>query len=74
MIVDVSYIPVGDGKVVIAMDVPTGEHMPYIFDGRPYHRVESETVPMPQHLYEQLLVKRGQQNDHGKNIWLMIMA
>jgi len=62
VVVDVSYIPIGDGKVVIAIDVPAGEHMPYVFDGRPYHRVESETVPMPQHLYEQLLVKRGQQN------------
>jgi len=60
--VDVSYISVEQEKSVIALDVPTGEHVPYVFDGRPYYRVESETVLMPQHLYEQLLVKRGQLN------------
>lgn len=59
---DVSYISVSENKFVIALDVPAGEHIPYVFDGRPYHRVESETVPMSQHLYEQLLVKRGQLN------------
>jgi ATP-dependent DNA helicase RecG len=59
--VEVSYIPLGE-KFVIAMEVPGANHMPYIFDGRPYHRVENETVVMPQHLYEQLLVKRGQLN------------
>lgn len=60
--VKVNYIPVAGDKFVIAMDVPAGDHMPYVFEGRPYHRVESETVPMSQHLYEQLLVKRGQLN------------
>jgi ATP-dependent DNA helicase RecG len=59
--VEVSYIPLGE-KFVISTEVPAGDHMPYIFDGRPYHRVENETVVMPQHLYEQLIVKRGQLN------------
>lgn len=59
--VEVSYIPLGE-KFVIAMEVPAGDHMPYVFDGRPYYRVENETIIMPQHLYEQLLVKRGQLN------------
>lgn len=59
--VDVSYIPLGE-KFVISLEVPAGDHMPYVFDGRPYHRVENETVVMPQHLYEQLIVKRGQLN------------
>ncbi len=60
--VEVSYIPLEAKKFVIAMEVPHGDHIPYIYDGRPYHRVECETVRMPQHLYEQLLVKRGQLN------------
>ncbi len=59
--VEVNYIPLGD-KFVISMEVPAGDHMPYVFDGRPYHRVENETLVMPQHLYEQLIVRRGQLN------------
>ncbi len=60
--VEVSYVPFEGEKFIIVMEVSPGHHMPYVFDGRPYQRVESETVPMPQHLYEQLLVKRGQLN------------
>lgn len=60
--VKVNYIPVTEEKCVIAMKVPAGEHVPYTYDGRPYHRVESSTSIMPQHLYEQFLIKRGQLN------------
>lgn len=60
--VEVSYIPLEGEKFVIAMEVAPGDHIPYIYDGRPYHRVECETARMPQHLYEQLLVKKRQLN------------
>ncbi len=60
--IDVSYVPFEKDKNIIVMQVPPGDHIPYTYDGRPYHRVENETLPMLQHLYEQLLVKRGQLN------------
>lgn len=60
--VKVNYVPVKGGKFVIVMEVPPGDHIPYIYDGRPYHRIESRTNVMPQHLYEQLLIKKGQLN------------
>lgn len=60
--VDIDYVPIGDGKYVIAINVAAGKHAPYTYDGRPYARLESSTSVMPQHLYEQLLVRRGQLN------------
>jgi ATP-dependent DNA helicase RecG len=42
--------------------VIAGGHAPYTYDGRPYARIESSTGLMSQHLYEQLLVRRGQLN------------
>jgi len=60
--VDIHYVPHKLGKCVIVLDVISGYHAPYIYDGRPYDRVESSTGLMPQHLYEQLLVRRGQLN------------
>jgi ATP-dependent DNA helicase RecG len=60
--IEISYVPIAGEKFVIAMEASSGEHIPYIYDGRPYYRLESSTSVMPQHLYEQLLVKRGQLN------------
>lgn len=60
--VDVYYVPTKMGKFVIVLDVIFGRHAPYVYDGRPYDRVESSTGVMSQHLYEQLLVRRGQLN------------
>jgi len=60
--VDVHYVPTETGKFVIVLDVIFGSHAPYVYDGRPYDRVESSTGLMSQHLYEQLLVRRGQLN------------
>lgn len=60
--ITVSYVSVGDKKQVIVINVNTGSHAPYVYDGRPFHRVQSTSPRMPQHRYEQLLVKRGQLN------------
>jgi ATP-dependent DNA helicase RecG len=60
----ISYIPIGDGKEVISLQVPSGSYKPYVYGARPYQRIESTTVLMPQHRYEQLLVQRGHLN-HG---------
>lgn len=60
--INVSYVPLNKNQSIIAMKVPAGTHYPYVYDGRPYQRLESSTSIMPQHLYEQLIVKRGQLN------------
>lgn len=60
--IDIDYVSFGNDKVVIVLQVMGGRHAPYTYDGRPYVRVESSTGVMSQHLYEQLLVRRGQLN------------
>lgn len=60
--VNVEYISVGNIKQVIAITVLSGEHAPYTYDGRAYQRDIDNTNRMPQHLYEQKLVARGQLN------------
>ncbi|MCE3237374.1 MAG: putative transcriptional regulator [Gammaproteobacteria bacterium] len=60
--IDVHYIPIKEGKFIIVLEVMLGRHAPYVYDGRPYERVQSSTGSMSQHLYEQLLVRRGQLN------------
>lgn len=66
----VEYLPYGDDKHLIVIEVAKGKHAPYVYDGRPYARLQSTTSVMTQHGYEQLLVQRGQLNhdwDAGTN-------
>jgi ATP-dependent DNA helicase RecG len=60
--INIDYVPFHDNKFVIVIAVTAGNHAPYIYDGRPYARIESSTGSMSQHHYEQLLVRRGQLN------------
>lgn len=60
--VEAHYIPINHGKLIIALEVIACHHAPYTYDGRSYQRIQSSTGLMPQHLYEQLLVRRGQLN------------
>ena len=60
--INIDYVLFDENKFVIVIDVIAGSHAPYTYDGRPYTRVESSTGLMSQHLYEQLLVRRGQLN------------
>jgi ATP-dependent DNA helicase RecG len=55
-------VPVANESQVIFIKVLAGEHPPYAYDGRPFYRNQPTTRRMPQHLYEQLIIKRGQQN------------
>ena len=45
---------------VIVIDVPTepNRNRPYVYDGRPYYRIESTTSVMPQSMYQELLLQR----------------
>lgn len=65
--IDVHYIDVGSDKFVIAIHVEAGSHAPYVHDSRAFQRIESKTVRMSQHHYEQLLVRRGQLNHSWEN-------
>lgn len=58
----VDYIPLEDKKHVIAINVKSGDHAPYVYDGRPYQRDESSTNKMSQQRYDQLISKRMQLN------------
>jgi len=59
--ITIDYIPISDNtKQVIVIKVGVGSHVPYIWDGRPYNRVQSTSPRMSQHRYEQLIVHRGQ--------------
>lgn len=60
--IDVHYVPIDGNKHVIVLEVPSGKHTPYAYDGRPFERNQSTTERMTQHRYEQLIIKRGQLN------------
>jgi len=60
--INVHYIKINGNKTVIAMQADSVEYLPYIYDGRPYYRNESETDKMPQHHYEHLFAHRNQIN------------
>lgn len=60
--VQVDYVALSDGKQIICFQVAHGSHMPYVYDGRPYERVESSTSKMSQGRYNQLLSHQNQSN------------
>jgi len=60
--VEVKYFSLGNDKQVIALKVKPGEHKPYVYDGRPYDRLETTTKRMPHVRYDQLITKRAQLN------------
>jgi ATP-dependent DNA helicase RecG len=60
--VEIHFAPIENEKIVIVLEVHSGMHAPYTYDSRPYSRIQSSTTTMYQHLYEQLLVRRGQLN------------
>lgn len=60
--IQVSYLKLRNRKKIIVLETSSGQHAPYIYDGRAYERIESSTGLMSQHRYEQLLVRRNQLN------------
>ncbi len=57
--IDIQYIPLSREKYVIKMAAqPEITSKPYVFDGKPFWRVESSTRPMPQPHYQNLLMER----------------
>lgn len=57
--IEVSYVPVDDTHTAIVCHVDGGNRKPYIYDGKPYKRVQSSTTVMGQEEYERMLLARG---------------
>lgn len=63
-LIEIDYIAIEKNKYVIKMTASSNPAViPYIFDGKPYWRVESSTKPMLQQRYHQLLVERTSKTD-----------
>ena len=53
------YVDVDESHRAIVCRVEGGAQKPYAYDGRPYRRVQSTTVKMPQEQYATLINRRG---------------
>lgn len=56
--VETEWIPVDDTHQAIVCRAGVGRRKPYVYDGRPYRRVQSSTTIMSQGEYEELLFDR----------------
>jgi len=60
----VEWVDVDEAHKAIVCKVERGNMRPYVYDGRPYKRVQSSTTVMPQEEYERMLAERkGFQSD-----------
>ena len=60
----VEWVDVDETHKAIVCKVERGNMRPYVYDGRPYKRVQSSTTVMPQEEYERMLAERkGFQSD-----------
>lgn len=57
--IEVSYLSVDATHAAIVCRVERGNCRPYVYDGRPYRRVQSSTTTMGQEEYERMLRERG---------------
>ena len=56
--IPVEYVDVDKTHKAIVCRVSTGARRPFVYDGKPYKRIESTTIRMPQEEYESLLKER----------------
>ena len=67
--IEVEYVEIGSKRgyyvIVIHIDKALFRDEPYVYDGRPYYRVESTTKLMPQEMYQKLLRKK----DARRRLW-----
>lgn len=70
--IPVEYVDVPDGKgkqlIVIVADKQLYSEAPYVFDGKPFYKSESTTMPMPQTMYEQMLRHRDSETFHWDSL------
>jgi ATP-dependent DNA helicase RecG len=56
--IQISYTSLPTYKRVIVLQVPSGTHAPYVYDGRAFQRKLTSTQRMPQQRYDQLIAQR----------------
>ena len=54
---DISY-PEVDSKTIVLIKVNAGNRAPYVYDGKPYQRIQSTTTRMPHEFYDELIASR----------------
>lgn len=57
--VEVAWVPVDETHQAIVCRGERGNGRPYVYDGKPYKRVQSSTTVMSQEEYEKMLRERG---------------
>lgn len=57
--VEVDWVPIDETHQAIVCRVERGNGRPYVYDGKPYKRVQSSTTVMSQEEYEKMLRERG---------------
>ena len=57
--IEVEYVPVNETHTAIVCKVDKGNCRPYVYDGKPYKRVQSSTTVMGQEEYDRMLAERG---------------
>ncbi len=72
MPVDNIDVPDSGGKqlIVLHADKNLYSDAPYVFDGKPYYKLESTTMQMPQQMYVEML----RQRDAYKFRWYKLAA
>lgn len=66
LLFEVQRIDLAPGRTVLVLEVPgRSDSVPFIYDGRPFERVQNTTRRMSQERYEALLVDRA----HGRRRW-----
>ncbi|HEX6748995.1 MAG TPA: ATP-binding protein [Longimicrobium sp.] len=63
-------VPVSDGREALVLSIPGNTGGPFTYDGRPYVRLGSSTIVMPQDHYRRLLLERS----HASARWELLPA
>ncbi|OGA71234.1 MAG: AAA family ATPase [Betaproteobacteria bacterium RIFCSPLOWO2_12_FULL_65_14] len=61
----IERVPVGNGREVLVVSVPTGQNRPYSYRGRAYRRVGNTSQALSRDEYNRMLLERV----HGEHRW-----
>ncbi len=67
--IKVEYVPIADNKQIVCLQVEAGTYKPYVYDGKPYEKLESSTRKMSQARYHQLLSHQNQVNHSWEQLY-----
>src|SRR3990172_8551416 len=61
----IERVPLGNGREVLVVSVPTGQNRPYSYRGQAYRRVGNTSQPLSRDEYNRMLLERV----HGEQRW-----